>query len=98
MIPGTTTKLSESTVASTTHIDVKSDLVFITGSTAIDEITPHFGGGFSGIVILVPTDGTVGLLATTTGNIALAGTMAQNRCCVLVYSKTNGAWYPGAVT
>ena len=96
MIPGTTTKLSESTMASSTSIDVMSDLVFLTGSTAVATITPHFGGGFSGICVLVATDGTLGLL--TTGNIALAVTMAQNKACVLVYSKKNALWYPGAIS
>jgi hypothetical protein len=96
MIPGTTTKLSESTVASTTSIDVKTDLVLLTGSTAIAGITPHFGGGFSGILFLVPLDGTLGL--TTAQNITVAVTMPQNRVTVLVYSKSTGDWYPGAIS
>lgn len=97
MIPGTTTKISESTVASTTSIDVKTDLVKLTGSTAVATINPaHFGGGFSGMLILVPLDGTLGLL--TTGNIAIAVTMAQKQCCLLVWSKKEAIWYPGAIS
>lgn len=97
MIPGTTTKISESTLASASSIDPKTDLVKLTGSTAIATINPaHFGGGFSGILILVPTDGTLGLL--TTGNIAIAVTMAQNRATVLVWSKSAAIWYPGAIS
>ena len=97
MFPGLTTKISESTVASTTSIDVKTDLVKLTGSTAIATINPkHFGGGFSGMLILVPTDGTLGLL--TTGNISVAVTMAQNRSTLLTYSKKDNTWYPGAIS
>jgi len=96
MIPGTTTKLSEITVASTTVIDVKADIVKITGSTAIATINPNFGGGFSGICILVPVDGTLGLL--TTGNIAIAVTMPLNRATLLVFSKEEQTWYPGAIS
>ena len=96
MFPGTTTKLSEETIASAATVEVKADLVHLTGSTALATITPKFGGGFSGIVILVPTDGTLGLL--TTGNIAIAVTMAQNRATALVYSKSAGVWYPGAIS
>lgn len=96
MFPGTTTKLSEDLIASAATVTVKADLVRITGSTAIATINPNFGGGFSGIVILVPTDGTLGLL--TTGNIAIAVTMAQNRATVLVFSKKTSTWYPGAVS
>ncbi len=96
MLPGITSKLSEATIASTTTIVQKADLIRITGSTAIATIRPNFGGGFSGICILVPTDGTLGLL--TTGNISIAVTMAQNQATVLVYSRAAGAWYPGAIS
>jgi hypothetical protein len=96
MFPGITTKLSETVVASTTTIDVKADLIRLTGSTAIATLNPFFGGGFSGICILVPVDGTLGLL--TTGNIAIAVTMAQKRATVLVFSRATGVWYPGAIS
>lgn len=96
MFPGSTTKLSEDSVASAATIEAKADLIRLTGSTAIATINPHFGGGFSGIVILVPLDGTLGLL--TTGNVALAVTMPQNQATVLVYSKATGDWYPGAIS
>lgn len=96
MIPGTTTKLSEQTLASAASISPKADLVKVTGTTSIATITPAFGGGFSGILVIVPEDGNVATL--TTGNIAVAVTMAQNRASVLVYSKENNVWYPGAIS
>ncbi len=96
MIPGITSKLSEKVIASAATIEADKDLIRLTGSTALATINPHFGGGFSGIVVLVPTDGTLGLL--TTGNIAIAVTMAQNRATVLVYSKAAAVWYPGAIS
>ena len=97
MIPGITTKLSESLVASAATIEVKTDLVRVSGTTSIATIAPpHYGGGFSGIVILVPVDGNVATL--TTGNIAVAVTMAQNRSTVLVFSKATSTWYPGAIS
>jgi len=95
MIPGTTSKLSESTLASASSITPLTDLVNLTGSTAIATIVPPYGG-FSGILILTPKDGTLGLL--TTGNIAIAVTMPLNRATVLVYSKANNVWYPGAIS
>lgn len=96
MFPGTTTKLSETVLASATSIDPKADLVRLTGSTAIATIKPHFGGGFSGIIVLVPVDGTIA--TTTAGNIAVVVTMAQNRATVLVYDKVTAVWYPGAIS
>ena len=96
MIPGITTKISESVVASTTSIDAKTDLLRVTGTTNIATIKPYFGGGFSGIIVIVPTDGTVNTV--TTGNISVAVAMPQNRATVLVYSKVAGVWYPGAIS
>jgi uncharacterized membrane protein len=96
MIPGTTTKLSESTVASAATIEAKSDLLRVTGTTSIATIRPHFGGGFSGILFLVPIDGNVA--TTTTGNVGVAVTMLQSKVTVLVYSKTDGKWYTHALS
>lgn len=96
MFPGLTTKLSETLVASATTIDAKADIVRLTGTTAIATINPYFGGGFSGIVIIVPTGGAVA--TTTAGNISAVVTMPDLRATVLVYSKEDGLWYPGAIS
>jgi hypothetical protein len=96
MLPGITSKLSEAAVASAATITQETDLIRVTGTTSIATIRPNFGGGFSGICVLVPVDGTVATL--TTGNIAVAVSMAQNRATVLVFSKKTGTWYPGAIS
>lgn len=99
MFPGLTTKLSEATIASTTTITQKTDIIRLTGSTAIATINPSptFSNGIGGgLCILIPTDGTLGLL--TTGNIALAVTMAQAKTCILVWSNAAAKWYPGAIS
>lgn len=96
MIPGTTTKLSESTLASAATIDPKSDLVFLTGTTDIATITPHFGGGFSGIVFLCPVESELATL--TTGNIAVAYPLLQDTIQILCYSKARDKWYPAYQT
>lgn len=95
MIPGLTTRISEETVASAATIRPKSDMIHLTGSTAIATIDPPYAG-FSGILIIHPTDGTVATV--TTGNIAVAVNMAVDRATVLVYSKKNTTWYPGAIS
>lgn len=96
MFPGLTTKLSEETLASATSINPTKDLVLLTGTTAVATITPHFGGGFSGVLFIVPIDGNVA--TTTAGNISVVVTMPQDRVTVLVYSKTEGTWKPGAIS
>jgi len=90
MIPGTTTKLSETTVASAAAINAKSDIVKITGSTQINTIQPNFMGGFSGIVFLVPVDGAITL--GTSGNILVGFPLVQNRATMLVYVKSLAKW------
>jgi len=97
MIPGSTTKLSEGVLATAATIAPRSDLVRLTGTTSIATITPAFAG-FSGLLILVPTAGDVILL--TTGNIEITSTitMLENRATMLVYSKADNTWYPGAVS
>lgn len=96
MIPGLTTKLSEETLASAATIFPKADLVILTGTTSLENIRQTFGGGFSGFVAIVPKDGVVATVAT--GNIAIAVSMPQNRVTVLVYSRSQDKWYPGAIS
>lgn len=95
MIPGTTTKLSESVLAADTTIAPKTDLVRLTGTTAIATIIPAFGGGFSGVLFVVPTGGNVA--TTTAGNIQVVQTMLNNQLTILVYSKLAGKWFPHAL-
>jgi len=90
MIPGTTSKLSESKVASGSTIQAKTDVILVTGSTTINTITPNFGGGFGGFCILIPTDGAVTL--GTSGNILAGIAMAQNRAVWMVFVRSLGKW------
>ena len=91
MIPGVTSKLTESTVASGAAIVAKSDIVKVTGTTQINTITPNFGGGYGGFLILIPVDGAVTL--GTSGNIAVGIAAAQNRAVFMCYVKSTGKWY-----
>lgn len=91
MLPGLTSKLSETTVASATSIKAKSDVVLVTGTTQIETISPNFGGGFGGFLILIPVSGSVVL--GTAGNIAVGITAVINRAVHLNYVKSTGKWY-----
>jgi hypothetical protein len=95
MIPGSTTKLSEEKIASAATIYPKTDVVFLTGTTGVSNIRPAFGGGFSGLLMVVSVDGAVAF--ATGGNIAKAATTVQNQVLTFVYSKARGLWYPGAL-
>ena len=90
MIPGTTTKLTESKLASATVINAKTDIVVLTGAATIQTIIPNFGGGVaSGMLILVPQGAAV---LGTTGNILVGTTCIVNRPLLLTYVKSLGKW------
>ena len=92
MIPGSTTKLTESTLASAAAIDAKTDIVLVTGTTAINTIKPNFGGGVaSGLLVLIPTN-AAGVTLGTSGNILVGIAAAQNRAVWLVYVKSLAKW------
>lgn len=94
MIPGSTTKLSESSIPFAATIYPKTDIVLVTGAGTINNIIPAFGGGqFSGLLILVPlTSGLILGVAGGPGGILVGITCAQNRPVFLVYSKAAGKW------
>jgi len=91
MIPGTTSKLSESVVASAAQIFAKTDIVRVTGTTQVDTIVPAPQGGFCSFLVLIPTDGSVVL--STAGNILIGITAVINRAVFMVFSKATGKWY-----
>jgi len=95
MFPGLTTRLSEELTASSTTISPKNDMVRLTGSTAVATIAPSYAG-FSGILFVVPVDGTI--VTVTTGNIPVAVIMAQNQVTVFVFNHVTGKFYPGAIS
>lgn len=99
MFPGLTTKLSEQTIALSTTIAPKADLVRVTSTavtTVVATIVPPFGG-FSGIIVLVNDSGNP-INLVTTGNIELAVVaLLDNASKVLVFSKLSGKWYPHSV-
>lgn len=90
MIPGTTSKVSEATIASAATIAAKTDVVKVTGSTQINTILPSYGGGFGGFLILIPVDGSITL--GTSGNINVGITAVINRAVFMVYVRSLGKW------
>ena len=96
MIPGLTTRLSESELVTATTISPKSDVVFVSGTTAVATINPPFEG-FSGIIFLVATN-AAGFATTTAGNIQLVVSLTANVATAFIYSKKNAKWYPGAIS
>lgn len=100
MFPGLTTKISEETGALSTVTTIKKDLFHVTSTvdaTAVATIQDQFGGGFSGMMIMVNRSGN-NITTVTTGNIAKAVTIPTNQSCLFAYSKLTSKWYPGAIS
>jgi hypothetical protein len=94
MYPGNFSKASESTIASATTIEPETEVVRVTGTTAIVNIIVPAVSGFSTFLYVIPT----GVFTwTAAGNIGLAGTAVVGKLIVFVYSKSQGKWYPSVV-
>lgn len=91
MIPGSVSKLSETTIASAASIRATADVVKVTGSTQINTIQPGLGPGQSQFLVLIPIDGAVTL--GTSGNVNVGIAMAQNRAVFLVFLRSTNKWY-----
>jgi hypothetical protein len=90
MIPGSVSKLSESTVASAATIFAKTDIVNVTGSIQVNTIIPGLGTAVSQFLVLNPVSGALTL--GTSGNIAVGVALVQNRPSILVWSKSAQKW------
>lgn len=80
------------TIASASTIAPTQYITFISGTTAINTITPpssvSSGGG---ALILIPTGA---FTTTTSGNIALASTAVPNKVLIMAYDSATAKWYP----
>lgn len=91
--PGAFSKLGESTLASATTLVPKTELVRVTGTAAIVNITPP-PTTFSTLLYVIPT----GIFTwTAAGNIGLAGTAVVGKLIVFAYSRSQNKWYPSVV-
>lgn len=83
-------------VASTTTIPVTSEIMRITGTTAIQTITPPHPY-FNGPIYLLNTDSSVGTIGTS-GNVAVGVTLTRYHLFTLVYDPAVSKWYPSTVS
>jgi hypothetical protein len=86
------TSAAAPTIASAATIAPTTRIVFVSGTAAIDTITPpspiSLGGGQ---ITFIPT----GIFTTTTaGNIDLASTAVVSRALIMTYDVTTTKWYP----
>jgi hypothetical protein len=83
------------TIASATTIAPTTPIAFVSGTTAVVNITaaaPISTGG--GAITLIPTGA---FTWTAAGNIAVLGTAVVNRALTMTYDATTTKWYPSYV-
>ena len=83
------------TIASATTIAPTTPIAFVSGTTAVVNITaaaPISTGG--GTITLIPTGA---FTWTAAGNIAVLGTAVVNRALTMTYDTTTTKWYPSYV-
>jgi hypothetical protein len=90
MIPGSVSKLTESTVASAATITAKTDIVLVTGAVAVNNIIPGLGTAQSQFLVLIPVSGALTL--GTSGNILVGLAAVVNRAVFLVFVRSLGKW------
>ena len=80
------------TVASDTTIAPTTSIVFVSGTTTIETITPPAPiDTRGGSITIIPT----GIFVTgVTGNIALASTSVVSKALIMTYDPTTTKWYP----
>lgn len=95
MIPGLTTKLSETNIAAAASVFAKSDIVRVTDTTSTTVLTTIVpgGAGFSQVIFLQNKSGA-SMTIVTTGNVVGSGTFTvlSNRMAILVFSKLEQKW------
>lgn len=78
--------------AATIAAPATGNVFHVTGTVQIATITPPFGGR-SGCIAMVFDNATPGATLTS-GNIALATTVVQNKLLTMCFDPTTTKWYP----
>ena len=85
MYPGRVTRVTEEKMAAAATIRPRTDIIYVTGATPISVIVPTFGAR-AGQMLFVIAAGSPITFATG-GNIYGGGTLAADRCAILLWSR-----------
>lgn len=97
MIPGYgASRLREETVASATTIQVKADLIRLTGTTQVDTMLTPLNMGRDGVLVFIYTP-DAGVTISAAGNVAVSQALVTNRLYAYVFSTTAAKWIPHGV-
>ena len=96
MIPGLVSRLSERVVSLTNVLQQVSDIIRVnstTTTTVLTTILSRVVNGQAGAIVFIVNSSGNNITTLTTGNIAVAATIANGNMAVLVYSPSSGKWH-----
>jgi len=96
VIPGLVSRLSERVVSLTNIVQVDSDILRVNSTTTTTVLTTLLSRvvtGKAGTIVFVVNGSGNNITTNTTGNIAVAATIANGNMAVLVYSPSSGKWH-----
>lgn len=97
MIPGYgSTRLKEDVVASAATIQVKADLIRLTGTTQVDNMFCPLNVGRDAVLVFIYTNGA-GVTISAAGNVAVSQALVTNRLYAYVFSNIAAKWIPHGV-
>jgi uncharacterized protein (DUF4213/DUF364 family) len=95
MFPGLYSRLSHEVIASAATINVKTDVVILTGSTGVNTINAPFTNMASRVVIIA---GPSAITFGTSGNILVGAVVAINRPCEFIWNPVAQKWHIGPIS
>ena len=97
MIPGYgPSRLREEVVASAASIVLKGDLVRLTGTTQVDNMSTPVHMGRDGVLVFIYTP-DAGVTISAAGNVAVSQALVTNRLYAYAFSSVANKWIPHGV-
>jgi len=97
MIPGYgSSRMKEDVVASAATILLKGDLIRLTGTTQVDNMSSPVNMGRDGLLVFIYTP-NAGVTISAAGNVAVSQDLVTNRLYAYAFSNIAGKWIPHGV-
>jgi hypothetical protein len=97
MIPGYgSSRLKEEVVASAATIQLKGDLIRLTGTTQVDNMFSPVNVGRDAVLVFIYTNGA-GVTISAAGNVSVSQALVTNRLYAYVFSNIAAKWIPHGV-
>jgi hypothetical protein len=97
MIPGYgSSRVKEDVVASAATIQLRGDLIRLTGTTTVNTMNCAANVGRDGVLVFIYTP-DAGVIISAAGNVAVTQTLVTNRLYAYIFSNIATKWIPHGV-